>query len=35
VYPAGELCRRVTGEKLNPGFFLEYLEKKFGEIYGF
>jgi carboxypeptidase Taq len=35
VYPAGELCTRVTGETLNPRFLLEYLEEKFGDIYGF
>ncbi|MBN1798320.1 MAG: carboxypeptidase M32 [Spirochaetales bacterium] len=35
VYPAGELCRRVTGEKLNPRFFIEYLQKKFGTLYDF
>ncbi len=34
VYPAGELCRRVTGKSLDPGFFTDYLEKKYGEIYG-
>ena len=35
VYPARELCRRVTGEPLNPRYLLEYLEEKFGDIYGF
>jgi len=34
VYPADELCRRVTGENLNPDYFTDYLEKKYGEIYG-
>lgn len=34
VYPAGELCRRVTGEPLNPSHFLSYLETKFGALYG-
>jgi len=35
VYPAGELCTQVTGEPLNPRYLLEYLEGKFGDIYGF
>jgi carboxypeptidase Taq len=35
VYPAGELCQRVTGEKLNPRFFIEYLKNKFGDLYDF
>jgi carboxypeptidase Taq len=35
VYPARELCTRVTGEPLNPRYLLEYLEEKFGDIYGF
>jgi carboxypeptidase Taq len=34
VYPANELCRLVTGEPLNPGYFMDYLENKYGEIYG-
>jgi carboxypeptidase Taq len=35
VYPARELCTRVTGEPLNPKYLLNYLEEKFGDIYGF
>jgi len=35
VYPAGELCTRVTGQSLNPRYLLDYLEEKFGDIYGF
>lgn len=35
VYSARELCTRVTGESLNPRYLLEYLEEKFGDIYGF
>jgi carboxypeptidase Taq len=35
VYPARELCTRVTGEPLNPRYLLEYLDEKFGDIYGF
>ena len=34
LYPAGVLCRRVTGEALNPDFFMDYLENKYGDIYG-
>ncbi len=29
VYPPHELLLRVTGEELNPDYFLRYLEKKF------
>ena len=35
IYPAGELCAKVTGEALNPDYFMEYLEDKYSEIYGF
>ena len=34
VYPASELCRRVTGEDLNAAYFTDYLRDKFGGIYG-
>ncbi|GAI76231.1 unnamed protein product, partial [marine sediment metagenome] len=30
-----ELIRRITGEDLNPNYFIEYIEKKFYPIYGF
>ncbi len=33
VYPASELCRRATGETLNPDYFTRYLEDKYGGIY--
>ncbi len=33
VYTAGELCRQVTGQALDPDFFLDYLNQKFGAIY--
>ncbi|MCB9809678.1 carboxypeptidase M32 [Candidatus Peribacteria bacterium] len=29
LYTAGELCERVTGEPLNPGYFLRYAREKF------
>lgn len=35
VYPAEELCKKVTGETLNPIHFGSYLVEKFREIYGF
>ena len=35
VYPSRDLCARVTGESLNPRYLLDYLEEKFGDIYGF
>jgi carboxypeptidase Taq len=34
-YKAGELCRKITGHKLSSKPFLDYLEKKFGALYGF
>jgi len=34
IYPASELCKRVTGEDLNPSYFTDYLETKYGGIYG-
>jgi carboxypeptidase Taq len=34
VLTAGELCRTVTGEPLDSDYFMTYLERKFGEIYG-
>ena len=33
VYSATEICRRVTGEPLAARHFLDYLERKFGELY--
>lgn len=30
-----ELVRNVTGEDLNPSYLIEYLGRKYGEIYGF
>ena len=31
---AGELVEEVTGEKLSPDYFTDYLEAKFGALYG-
>lgn len=33
-YPALELVKRVTGKPLSPESFMDYLEKKFGPLYG-
>jgi carboxypeptidase Taq len=33
IYRAKELIKRVTGEDLNPDYFIAYLEKKFYPIY--
>ena len=34
-YRANVLCERVTGEKLSHKPLIEYMNKKYGEIYGF
>jgi carboxypeptidase Taq len=34
MFYADELCEKVTGERLNFQYFLDYATKKFGEIYG-
>ncbi len=34
-YRSGDLIRRITGEPLNPRYFIEALNEKFGEIYLF
>ncbi|MCE7913546.1 MAG: carboxypeptidase M32 [Nitrosomonas sp. PRO4] len=34
LYTTEELVRRVTGEMLAPSYFIDYLKKKYGEIYG-
>lgn len=33
LYTASELVERVTGEKLNPMYFLDYLHEKYSKIY--
>jgi len=35
VYPPGELCRQISGESLNPHHFMDYLNSKYAEIYGY
>jgi len=35
VFLPGELCRRVTGESLNPEYFVDYLNRKYDEVYRF
>ncbi|MFW9828475.1 MAG: carboxypeptidase M32 [Candidatus Thorarchaeota archaeon] len=34
IYRANDLIKRVTGEDLNPDYFMKYLEKKYYPIYG-
>ena len=34
LYSAGELCEKITGAKLDPKYFLNYLRGKFTDIYG-
>lgn len=34
-YTPGELVKKVTGEDLNPEYFVEYLKTKYSKIYGF
>ncbi len=34
VYQANELIQRITGEDLNPDYFLNYIKDKFYPIYG-
>ncbi len=33
MYTSSELCEKITGEKLNFNYFLEYARKKYAEIY--
>jgi carboxypeptidase Taq len=33
VYTTDELLRKITGESLNPKYFLDYLEEKFNHLY--
>jgi len=33
-FSADELCERITGERLNFDYFMQYVREKFGEIYG-
>ena len=35
VYTTDELLKKITGESLNPKYFLDYLEKKFRKLYKF
>ncbi len=35
MYPSSELLARVLGEEFDPSYYTDYLEKKYGEIYGF
>lgn len=33
IYPAGELCKKVTGEKLNFKYFMDYAREKYSQLY--
>jgi carboxypeptidase Taq len=33
IYTSNELLKRITGEELNPQFYLDYLENKFLQLY--
>ncbi len=33
LYSAKKVCKKATGEKLNFKYFMDYVEKKYGEIY--
>ena len=34
LYKPGELLDRVLGEKFDPEYYIQYLEKKFSDVYG-
>ena len=34
VYSASSLCERITGESLNPSYFLDYVTEKYSWVYG-
>lgn len=34
LYSPQELVQRVTGEALNPDYFVDYLKRKYNEVYG-
>ncbi len=34
-FTLAELVQRVTGETINPQAYIEYLQRKYGELYGF
>jgi carboxypeptidase Taq len=33
-YTSEELCERITGQKLDPAYFLRYAEEKYNTVYG-
>jgi len=35
LYDPIELIRKITGEEINPKYFIDYLEEKYSKIYGF
>jgi carboxypeptidase Taq len=34
ILSAGQICENSTGERLNPAYFIDYLTRKYEEIYG-
>jgi carboxypeptidase Taq len=34
MYEPQDLMKRITGEELNPAYFVRYVKEKFGAIYG-
>jgi carboxypeptidase Taq len=35
LYDPADLMERITGEKVNPQYFIDYLNKKYSELYDF
>ncbi|MHA1947781.1 MAG: carboxypeptidase M32, partial [Candidatus Hodarchaeales archaeon] len=35
LYDPADLMQRITGESVNPQYFIEYLEKKYSVLYDF
>lgn len=33
IYETNELIKRISGEELNPNYFIKYVEEKFFPIY--
>ncbi len=33
-YTSEELCERITGQKLDPSFFIRYIQDKYKQVYG-
>jgi carboxypeptidase Taq len=35
IYTASEICKKITGKDLDAKYFVNYLNEKYGEMYGF